>query len=371
VLARRIGLGVAAWVVAATSLVVFVTRPERCPTVTPTNVSDAAAAAAHWYDTNQHDDGSWIYRYNRATKTDLGNYHYTRHSGVLLALYLFGDLPTADRGTEFALQRLHPELGGAAFGDGRTFDTGASALLVTALGQRRLDTGDPKYDKDLADLGHFLVGMVGPDGKVFANWLPATQSAVGTLSFSTGELWFALTRLERLFPDSGWREPAERVGRYIMQHRDDAENIFPPTSDHWGAYALDEMQHWATPPSPDLTAMTDAYATRLAGIFGVQVRWESQRTNQGVNLLLRGHQALPSGLGTLGEGLGALARYETARGRPGETVAIRDRMQCAVGMLVARQDTSTDPQANGAWFDSNITQMDYQQHALETLVAYG
>ena len=182
------------------------------------------------------------------------------------------------------------------------------------------------------------------------------------MSFSTGELWFALTRLERLFPDAGWREPAERVGRYIMQHRDDAENIFPPTSDHWGAYALDEMQHWATPPSADLTAMTDAYATRLAGIFGVQVRCESQRTNQGVNLLLRGHQALPSGLGTLGEGLGALARYETARGRPGEAVAIRDRMQCAVGMLVARQDTSADPQANGAWFDSNITQMDDQQH---------
>ena len=46
-------------------------------------------------------------------------------------------------------------------------------------------------------------------------------------------------------------------------------------------------------------------------------------------------------------------------------------MQCAVGMLVARQDHSADPQANGAWFDSNITQMDYQHTRFETLVAYG
>ena len=216
----------------------------------------------------------------------------------------------------------------------------------------------------LGELGRFLVAMTDADGKVFAFWQPSTQTASGTSIFSTGETWFALNRLERLFPDAGWREPAERVGRYVMQHRDDAEDVFPPTSDHWGAYAIDEMQHWATPPSAELSEMTDAYAERLAGIFGVQVRFESQRTDSGVNVLLRGHQALPSGLGTLGEGLGALARYEDARGRPDDAAAIADRMACAVGMLVDRQVTSDDVRADGAWFHSDVTQMDDQQHPL-------
>ena len=151
---------------------------------------------------------------------------------------------------------------------------------------------------------------------MLSEWSSAQDAPVAgrTSSFSTGETWLAFGRLERLFPSNGWREPAELVGRYVMERRDDAEDIYPPTSDHWGAYALDEMQHWSEPPSESLTQLTDAYAERLAGIFGVQVRFESQRTEQSVNVLLRGHQALPAGLGTLGEGLGALWRYEDARG---------------------------------------------------------
>ena len=370
-LARRIGLGVAAWVVAATAFVVFVARPEHCPTVDETSVSAAAEAAVGWFDANQRDDGSWLYRYNKATQTDLGGYHLTRHAGVLLSLFQAGDLSGGDNGVAFALDRLERQDDWAAFGEGDSLESGASALLVAALGQRRLDAGDTSHDDDLAALGRFLVAMTDPDGKVFAAWQPSTQTASGASVFSTGETWFALNRLERLFPHAGWREPAERVGRYVMEHRDDAEDVFPPASDHWGAYAVDEMQHWATPPSPELTKMTDAYAERLAGIFGVQVRFESQRTDSGMNVLLRGHQALPSGLGTLGEGLGALVRYEAARGRPDHAAAIADRMECAVGMLVVRQVSSDDPRADGAWFHSDVTRMDDQQHPLSTLIAYG
>jgi hypothetical protein len=371
VLARRIGLGVAAWVVAVTGFVVFIARPEQCPDFDDASVSAAAAAAVGWFDANQHDDGSWLYRYDKATQTDLGGYNLTRHAGVLLSLYQASDLTGGDAGLVYALDRLHRERDWAAFGEGEFFESGASALLVAALGERRLDTDDAQYDDVLGELGRFLVAMTDADGKVFAFWEPSTQTASGTSIFSTGETWFALNRLERLFPDAGWREPAERVGRYVMQHRDDAEDVFPPTSDHWGAYAIDEMQHWATPPSAELSQMTDAYAERLAGIFGVQVRFESQRTDSGVNVLLRGHQALPSGLGTLGEGLGALARYEDARGRPHDAEAVADRMSCAVGMLVDRQVTSDDVRADGAWFHSDVTQMDDQQHPLSTLIAYG
>src|SRR5262245_24842998 len=342
-----------------------------CPAADAASAAEAADAAVGWFDANQHANGSWLYRYDRATQTDLGGYNLTRHAGVLLALFQAQDLAGGDNGVDYALARLQRQDDWAAFGEGASLESGASALLIAALGQRRLDTGDPRHDDVLAQLGRFLLAMTEADGKVFAFWQPSAQTASGTSIFSTGETWFALNRLERLFPDSGWRAPAERVGRYVMSHRDDAEDVFPPTSDHWGAYAIDEMQHWATPPSAELTKMTDAYAERLAGIFGVQVRFESQRTDEGVNVLLRGHQALPAGLGTLGEGLGALARYEDARGRPDNAAAIAHRMECAVRMLVARQVSSDDIHADGAWFHSDVTQMDDQQHPLSTLIAYG
>ena len=339
---------------------VFVTRPERCPTVTPTNVAHAAAAAAHWYDTNQHDDGSWIYRYNRRPRPTSATIT-TPALGVLLALYLFGDLPTADRGTD-SRPKAPSRARRGSFGDGRTFDTGASALLVTALGQRRLDTGDPKYDKDLADLGHFLVGMVGPDGKVFANWLPATQSAVGTLSFSTGELWFALTRLERLFPDSGWRSPPRRGAVHHAAPRRRREHL-PADLDHWGAYAPTRCSTGdAAVAGPH---RDDRRRTRLAGIFGVQVRWESQRTNQGVNLLLRGYHALLRLVADREDGEGD----ERDRGR--RASADGQVGNARVGGRCPEPVGQPEGGALGRWFDSNITQMDYQQHALETLVAYG
>ncbi len=370
-LARRIGLGIAAWVLAATCVVVFVSRPENCPSVDDAAASTAAAAAVGWFDANQHDDGSWLYRFDRSTQTDLGGYNLTRHAGVMLSLYQAGDTTGADSGLAFAQERLVRDDDWAAFGRGDALDSGNSALLVATLGQRRLDTGDAQHDDLMAELGRFLLMVTADDGKVFATWQPLTHTASGTSTFFTGETWFAFARLERLFPDSGWREPAERVARYVMQRRDDNEDVFPPTSDHWGAYALEEMQHWATPPSPDLTELTDAYAERLAGIFSVQVRFESQRTDKGVNVLLRGHQALPSGLGTLGEGLGALARYELARGRPDDATAIAERISCAAGMLVVRQASSDDTRADGAWFHSDVTQMDDQQHALSTLLAHG
>ena len=370
-LVRRIALGIAAWLVAATGVVVLVARPEECPAITPADAQQGIDAAVKWLEVNQHPNGGWQYRYNRATRTDLGGYNYARHSGAVLALYQAGDTATADRGVSFALDRLHREHGWAAFGTGDSFDVGASALLVDALGQRRLDTGDPKYDQVMADLGRFLVSMTEPNGKVQADWRPSTQTASGTLAFYTGEAWFALSRLERLFPDAGWREPAERIGRYVMLHRDDAENIYPPTSDHWGSYAMDETLHWKSPPSAEFVHLMDDYVKRLVGVFGVQTRFESQRTGAGLSLVLRGHPTLPAGLGTIGEGMAALARYEGTRGRTDEQAKIMTRISCVNGRLLARQVTGTgDPHADGAWFHSDVTQVDDQQHPVESLVGF-
>jgi hypothetical protein len=69
--------------------------------------------------------------------------------------------------------------------------------------------------------------------------------------------------------------------------------------------------------------------------------------------------------------MGALARYEGARGRPDEQAKIVTRMSCVDGRLLARQVAGTgDPHADGAWFHSDVTQVDDQQHPLESLVAF-
>ena len=372
VLARRVGLGIAAWAVAGTSVWVFVARPEHCPPIDAPMAEAAAGRAVGWFAANQRADGSWVYRYDRSSETDLGGYNITRHAGVMLSLYQAGAIDAADRGLGFATAKLTRHDDWAALGTG-TLETGATALLVAALGERRLQTGDPAHDELLDELGRFLLTQTEPDGTVLSEWSSAHDAPVAgrTSAFSTGETWLAFSRLERLFPSQAWREPAERVGRYVMERRDDAEDIYPPTSDHWGAYALDEMQRWPKLPNESLTQSTDAYADRLAGIFGAQVRFESQRTDEGLNVLVRGHQALPSGLGTLGEGLGALWRYEDARGDVSARDAIVERASCAAGMLEARQVVSEDPRIDGAWFHSDVTQMDDQQHPLSTLIAIG
>ena len=106
----------------------------------------------------------------------------------------------------------------AALGTG-TLETGATALLVAALGERRLQTGDPAHDELLGELGRFLLAQTEPDGTVLSEWSTAHDAPVAgrTSAFSTGETWLAFSRLERLFPSQGWREPAERVGRYVME----------------------------------------------------------------------------------------------------------------------------------------------------------
>jgi hypothetical protein len=153
-------------------------------------------------------------------------------------------------------------------------------------------------------MGRFLAGMVEPSGAVLAEWDPATGEPVPDLYslFFTGEAYWALVLLDRAFPGDGWDVPARAISRYLATERDRAEEWFPPVSDHWGALGLAELAAGGTALDDDERAQ----ARRLAGIFGIQVRYESQRTGEGLNLLLRGHRALGAGVGNLGEGLGSL-----------------------------------------------------------------
>jgi hypothetical protein len=368
---------------------VAVALPERCPDAPLAAIRSASAAAVGWLATNQEPDGRWLYRYDGATDRSLGGYEIVRHAGVLLALYqglghgLDPAGPVADRGLAWALDHLVERDDWAALGDdGQPLQVGATALLVAALAERRRVTGDPAYDAELARLGRFLVQQVEPSGAVPQTYDLATGPSggpsVGAYSrFYTGETFLALARLRTELGPVPWEEPALRVGRYLATRRDVAEGRFPAIPDHWAAYGLAELGRWPDDGVGERSVDADGSAAlRLASVLGVQVRYESQRTNALPSRVTRGRQTLGAGLGTIGEGLANLALLAGRRPElAGDRAVLVERATCVAGMLVERQvdgvaeSTWPNPaRAKGAWYQFGVTQMDDQQHALSALL---
>lgn len=380
VIARRVVAVVIAWVAVLGLAGGVVALPERCPPATEAQVRAAAGEAVGWFERNQGPDGRWLYRYDRDEDLTDRRSHVVRQAGITLSLYqadaagLDGALAPADAGVDWLLGETVAHDDWVAVRRDGLAPTGGSALLLAALATRRDATGDSRFDDEMAALGRFLVAMTEPSGAVGANWdIAARRPVPGDYSvFFTGEAYFALAALDLVDPAGGWRATADRIGRYLATERDAAEDLFPPTSDHWAAYGLA-----ATAAARQLDDDEAAYAERLAGIFSVEVRFESQRTDRGLNRwALRGPRVLGAGLGTIGEGLGSLWAVAGADRRLGsERAAIAERTACVAGMLVDRQvgeaeagEAGRPGMARGAWFHHGVTQMDDQQHSLSALL---
>jgi hypothetical protein len=368
---RRVGAGALAWL-GGIGVAAAVAHPESCPTPTADEARAAAAAGVGWLIANQADDGQFRYRVDRSGEEEVAGYNKVRHAGAALALAQAAreDFPgaaeAADAAIAWAIRRVHhlPD-------DRAAFDieTGGSALLAAALVERREVTGDRTHDVLLGQLGRFLVSALTEDGAVDAQWdIVADEPVAGTRSpFYTGETMWALARLHVTFPDEGWDDAARKVSHYLSNERDDAERRLPPVSDHWGSYAFDEIAAWPAPLDEDEIA----YAERQVGLLGLQVRFESQRRSSGVASVTRGHFALPSGVGTLGEGLGGMWRLAgDEEGFDVDRELVAQRLACVAGMIVDRQAHTDDPLTDGAWFRRDgITQIDDQQHSISALLA--
>jgi hypothetical protein len=151
-----------------------------------------------------------------------------------------------------------------------------------------------------------------------------------------------------------------------MAHdRNRVEGYLTSLPDHWAAYALSDLR------ADLLTDDLADYARRLAGYFGIRLRFEAQRRGTGLNLWLRWYPGPPAGVGTAGEGIGALRRLATRDARLGDLLPpIDERLICMAGFMVERQivDPAT-PLETGAWFYRGYTQMDDQQHVLSAMLA--
>ena len=361
-----------------------VAPPENCPQVTADELRRSAQATVDWFVRNQEKDGSWVYVYNADENSTPSEYNEVRHAGVTMGLYqaaaagLPGALRSADRGTEWALDRLLSRDGWAAIAGEDRVTTGATALLVAGLDIRRKATGDTRYDGELARLGRFLLAQTEPSGAVLASYDPARAAPVaGEYSkYYTGEAYWALARLHRTFPGEGWGEAADRIGAYLATSRDEVEDHWPPIPDHWAAYGVSETVEFPERGRPPLTEHEVSYARRQAELFGVQARWLSQQHGPWGRVVRGTDMARGGWYGVVGEALTGwwlAARDDPRLADLQEPSA--ERATCTAGLAVGEQSDAEDAagaaspgRVEGAWFRDGETRMDDQQHALAGLL---
>jgi hypothetical protein len=354
-------------------------HPERCGRPSDAELREASELAVDWFRANLRDNGDFVYRYDRGRAVIEPGYDDTRHAGAMWSLWqaesagIEGAGEIAERAFARVERRLVDTAIGPAFGRGATLPSGAVALLVAALDERRLATGATDRDELLLGLGRTLAAVVNVDGSVSADISVESGPGDARSAFFTGEVMWALARLHLTFPDEGFDEPVLRIRQYLIDDRDEVESPWPPLSDHWAAYAYETMNRWPEPPS--LSDGADEWLDRQLALFGLQVRYESQRQG-GITRLTRGPIALAAGVGTLGEGLANhVLRFVRNDERGADIDVLVERIDCAASLLVDRQisrreaaDDAEPSRTLGAWFRLGDTQMDDQQHALSALL---
>jgi len=361
-----------------------VAPPEHCPTVTAPQLRDSAQASVDWFVRNQESDGTWVYLYDADEDAIAPEYNAIRHAGVTMGLYqaaaagLPGALRSADRGTEWALDTLYEHDGWAAVEYLSEVPTGASALLVAGLAISREATGDPRHDGALRRLGRFIVAQTEPTGAVLAQYDPDTEAPVpGEYSdYYTGEAYWALALLHRVFPDEGWGEDADRIGTYLATARDDVEDHWPALPDHWAAYGAAETVEFPERGDEALTEREAGYARRQAELFGSATRWVSQQAGPWGTVVRGGDKPRGGGYGVISEAL--TGWWLVAQREPrlaGMEGSIAERASCIAGLMVDAQSDGDDAAGSaspelveGAWFADGETRMDDQQHALAGLL---
>lgn len=375
-----------------------VALPEVCASTSSAQRRTAIDEAVSWIERNQNDNGQFLYRYDADADEVIPGYVWIRHAGTLMALAQVvgsgldttGDARLAyERGLEVAVDRLvRLDVDGhvrAGLTEGGWVSSGGTALLLLAM------TESPIADPVLVEeLGRHLLASIAPGPAGTSIVLELADRDLGFVSgsvsaFTTGEVAYALARLERLQPGRGWGRDVPSILDYLALHKANAEGFVPDMPDHWAAYTMSEMTKWSAESWNDVVGRQPgsfderhiAWAAKQMGITSVMVRYESQRTNSGADRWLRGRTSLGSAIGTHGESIGGwfdVASMVDDLG--GRQAGLRDRLSCNSSVITNRQidsvraETYSDPdRARGSWLWFDITQVDDQQHAVSALVA--
>ena len=262
--------------------------------------------------------------------------------------------------------------------DGRTA-VGATALFVAGLVERRLATGDTDDDNLIRWLSRFLVAQTEPSGAVLSDYDNAAGEPIPDRysKYYTGEAYWALARVHRLFPDEGWGDTSDRIGNYLATSRDEVEGYWPPLPDHWTAYGLAETVEFPErDPDRPLTDAELEHTRRQAGLFGSQVRWVSQQAGPWGSAVRGSFTPRGGGYGVVGEALTGLWLTAEADARlDGIRAPVADRAACIAALAMDAQEVGAEAAAapapervDGAWFVDGVTRMDDQQHAISALL---
>ena len=381
---RSAAIGVMGWLALLVALRLVVAPAESVELRSPGELRASSTAAREWIERNLQPDGRYLYVYDAERDAIPDDYNEVRHAGVTMALFQSagrdGDaeaLLAGDAAVEWMLGRLHRRDGWAALTtpDGNRAKVGASGLMLIALAERRLATGDKRHDPVMRGLGRFLAAMQRPDGGFHVAWLVdrGEPDTVGTSRYYPGEATWGLALLHEAMPGAGWDAHARAGSLFLTTRRDDIEGVrFPPLPDHWAAYSMAEMVEWG------LSDEEIAYARRLAGRFGFLIRTESQREHGpfgGPGSAIRVH-VRAAAFGTWVEAMAALWRIADADPRMADLKpAIEERLATGASLLANRQTDAAGARdhprpslVEGAWITQGETRMDDQQHALSGLL---
>jgi len=385
---------IVAWIAACVGLFALargaVALPEHCGDVTNEQIDISIGEGVQWLERNLDESGVWLYRYNVERDEDLGGYNWVRHAGVLLSLEQtarFVDTEVGDVAGRVADQgwsAIEENYRVVRIGDRETIAmkssssaTGGTALTGIALAERRIRTGDVLLDDTLLKMARFVAAQVQSDGSVLNE--VDLETGIGKPEsyspFATGQTLFLLAQARAIIDTQEFDTEIAAIIRYLATERALREGYVPDVSDHWGAYGMAVLAE--TAPQFLTDGHTIEFVRKQFGIAGIQVRYESQRTNDGLNRYTRGRQTLGAGLGTLGEAIGAwrivAASQPTIRH---QQPWLHERLYCVAELLVDRQIDEKDAaqlpnpsSARGAWAQFGITQMDDQQHAISAMVA--
>lgn len=376
-------LSAAFWAVFLAGVRVAAVPPEDCGEDNAAAIEGAARAAIAWIENNQLPDGTYVYEYNRATGETTPQYNSVRHAGLTMSLYQaaghFQDpvmLAAADRGLAWMLQRTAQRGDWTALAaSGTTAELGGSDLMLVSLAERRVVTGDTRYDDLMRRMARFIVSLQRDDGGYYVGYDLAggVPQYEGTSKYYPGESLLALTMTQDAFPGEGWDTYARKALDFIATRRDDVEDVdYPPLADQWAGYGIGEVAGW----SPGLTSEEADYARSLAGRFGLLVRTEAERQGSWYGLLVRGRHARGAGSGTWIEGLTGLWRASQEDPRLADLAGpLKGRAVCVSGIMAANQVSPEEAAAyadpvkvTGAWFINDVTRMDDQQHTLSGLM---
>ncbi|MFW6075433.1 MAG: hypothetical protein ACOC9Y_07550, partial [Chloroflexota bacterium] len=362
------------WLVTVAGVRAVILVPEDCFAPEPEILRARASLAADWLIENQLGDGRYTYEYDVEQGQPTGGYNIVRHAGVTMSLYqVAGKLENreafeaAERGTEWLIENLHEHEDWVGPEEAGNIKVGAAGLMTVALGERRLLTGEDRYDDVMRGLGRFMRSQQRDDGGYYTKWFVESQEMdrVSTSAYYPGEALWGLAMLHEAFPGEGWDEAAWNTADFVTLRRDEVEDIpFPPLNDHWASYGLAEMAEWG------LEEHHADYARGMAGRFSLLIRFEDQKTDEDLGWLTRGPERRAAALGTWVEGASALWRLSAADERLADLQDdLRDRSACGAGILVDRQVMDTaSAELDGAWFDGGLTRMDDQQHAISGLL---